>query len=335
MQAFRALVLAASVLTPSAAHADVSLTPRFFLYFDNLAQRPEALDNIVGAQPSLFVINGSIFGPNGPIPVTSQVTTTGSVARSESIVYSMFGGSVSVDLDAEKNWQLTVSGMRGKGKSDFEAVQSFRRDARIGNLVAVDIADVSISGRINFKRTDLEATLQRRLNENVALLGGVRLEQVRANGAGFGTVSESQNAILVLQSLLGFPPPDSLVPRIVNASQSGRNTTDLLSGRIGIATNAQLTSRDVVFANLMAHYDYGLKDQGAISDIRTGQVFKFKRGRASQIGPDLIVGFNHSFSEKISVDVRYRATVYVPLNQTSSNEPIVSHGLNLGVTLRI
>ena len=165
-----ALAVVACLATP--AQADFSFSPRFFLYFDNAYQRSSGFDDqnglLVGADAEAEAELSDFFGT--PVDVDTHDAVSASISNQQ--VYPLFGAAFTVDLDSAKRTQVTFSALYGKSSTELATLQTFEQDITVEGFTAEDVITQHVSGKSKAKRLDLELTLQHRLNERFALLGG-------------------------------------------------------------------------------------------------------------------------------------------------------------------
>ena len=199
----RASAFAVAACTASVAQADITVSPRYFIYFDNSSQRQSGFDELSGlAQESNEESAQELsdfFGT--PIGLTTDSVTSASI--NNQVVYNLFGGAVTVDFDSSKRTQVSLSALYGTSNSNYRAISTIQQTLTAEGFEATDVLIIDQSGRAKTKRLDVEATVQHRLNERFALLGGLRYERVKSNGALDLTFTSTDNALNLLEALYG------------------------------------------------------------------------------------------------------------------------------------
>ena len=120
-----ALAVVACLATPS--QADFSVSPRFYLYFDNASQRSSGFDEqnsvLNGADEEASQELSDFFGSD--ITVETQNPTSAAINNQQ--VYPLFGGAFTAMLGADNRTQITVSALYGTANSEFKTLQTFER----------------------------------------------------------------------------------------------------------------------------------------------------------------------------------------------------------------
>jgi hypothetical protein len=329
-----ALAVAACLATP--AQADFSFSPRFFLYFDNASQRSsgfdDAADLALGEDAELSEQLSDFF--ETPVDVTTSNVTSAAITNQQ--VYPLFGGAFTAGLDSENRTQVTFSALYGEAKSDLKTQQTFGQAITVEGFTANDIIVQHLEGKAKAKRLDLELSLQHRLNERFALLGGLRYERIKSKGTfDFNNVS-SNNAANLFSLLFG----DQTIELGLNESsgtQTFKVTDHIWSVRAGGAAFANMNQRNLVYLNGLLHLTHQNADDAkgrlVVEDLDIDETNEIKIKSETAIGPDIAVGYVHRFTDTIGLDVRYRAIVYFPIGGSRDfDDPRVNHGINAGLT---
>lgn len=332
-------MLAMVAATAAPAQADFSVSPRFFLYFDNASQRQsgfEALNSLATEQDAIESARLSdVFGT--PVTLTTDNITSASI--NNQVVYPLFGGAVTMDLNRDKRTQVTLSALYGKSDSQFRTLQNTNQTVTALGFAASDILAMKMEGPVKTKRLDLELTFQHRLNERFALLGGLRYENLRSKGSFDVDFTSSNNGTNLFQLLFG----EGDIELGLNESQ-GRSTVktndNIYSARFGGAAFAPIGSRNMVYVNGLIHVTHTADADGKTRfvvpelDFDTSDDIKIKG--ETTMGPDIAVGYQHRFTDSIGLDVRYRGIFYFPVSGSKSfDDPRVNHGLNVGLTFAL
>jgi len=329
-----ALAVAACLATP--AQADFSFSPRFFLYFDNAYQRSSGFDEqtslLTGADAQASQDLSDFFGT--PVNVNTHDAVSASISNQQ--VYPLFGAAFTADLDSAKRTQLTVSALYGEATSDLATLQTFQQDITVLGLTSQDVISQHISGKSKAKRLDLELTLQHRLNERFALLGGLRYERIASKGT-FDFNNVSSNNAQNLFSLL-FGSGDVVIGiNESNGTMQNEVTDHVVSARVGGAAFANMNQRNMVYLNGLLHVTHQWANDAVsrliVPDVDLDETNEIDIKSETAIGPDISVGYVHRFTDTIGLDVRYRAIVYFPVGGSRDfDDPRVNHGINAGLT---
>lgn len=328
------LVLAAGIAAP--AQADFSFSPRFFLYFDNASQRQSGFDELASlteagdAQESAQLTDA--FGT--PITVTTDQVVSAGI--SNQMVYPLFGGAVTYGFGQDNRTNVTFSALYGKAKSRFKTLQTFHQTITAEGFAAEDISTQTMEGDIKTRRLDLELSLQHRLNERFALLGGFRYEHLSSKGNFDFDSTSSNNAVNLFQLLFG----DGDIELGLNNAQgtmSVKSNDNLYSVRFGGAAFTPIGKRNTVYVNGLVHITHESSAKGksrfVVPELDIDETGSIKVGSETTIGPDIAVGYQHRFSDRVGFDIRYRGIFYFPISGTKDfTDPRVNHGLNAGVT---
>jgi hypothetical protein len=334
--AMRASALAVAACLAAPAQADFSFSPRFFLYFDNAYQRSSGFDEqnslLVEADADAEEDLSDFFGT--PVDVDSHDAVSASISNQQ--VYPLFGAAFTADLDSSKRTQITVSALYGKSTTDVATLQTIEQDITVEGFTAQDVITQHVSGKSKAKRLDLELTLQHRLNERFALLGGLRYERITSKGTfDFNSVA-SNNASNLFELLFG--EGDIVIGlNESNGTMTNSVTDNIFSARVGGAAFANLDQRNLVYLNGLLHYTHqsadDVKSRLVVPDLDFDESQDLDIKSESAIGPDFSVGYVHRFTDTIGLDVRYRAIVYFPISGSRDfDDTRVNHGINAGHT---
>ena len=334
--ALRASALAVAACTAAPAQADFSISPRFFLYFDNAYQRSSGFDDAeaVSVQEDAELSQQLTDFYETPVTVLTHDITSASINNQQ--VYPLFGGAITVDLDAAKRTQLTLSALYGKADGDMRLVQTYNQDISVFDFTARDLVTATYDGTVKAKRLDLELSLQHRLNERFALLGGLRYERVAAKSTVDVRYQSSNNAANVFSILFG---DSSLLLDLteLEGTMTSKGTDHIFSGRFGGAAFATINQRNMVYLNGLMHVTHvpGTKGKSRfiVPEVDVDERNTIDIEGETAIGPDIAVGYVHRFTDTIGLDVRYRAIVYFPVSGPRDfDDPRVNHGINAGLT---
>lgn len=329
-----ALVLAVSSAT--SAQADFTFSPRFFLYFDNASQRQSGFDEIAGLADDETAEQSEELSEFFGTPVDVSVDDVTSASINNQIVYPLFGAAFTADLDQARRTQVTVSAFYGKANSRLRSLQNVRQTVSVMGFEAEDILAFSMDGKARTKRLDLEATVQHRLNERFALLGGLRYERLRSKGKFDFNFTSSSNASNLFGLLFGAGDIDIGLSDSNGTMTVGVND-NLYSARVGGAAFAPIGQRNMVYVNGLVHLTHQAGTSGksrlVVPDLDSDETNSIDIDSETSIGPDISVGYQHRLTETIGLDVRYRGIFYFPISGTKDfDDPRVNHGINAGLT---
>jgi hypothetical protein len=332
-----ATLLGASIFAfATPANAGISFSPRFFLYFDNSSQRQSGLSDVAQLDPQADAdLSDALTDFYGvPIDVTSDNPTSSSI--NNQVVFPMIGGALTFGLDKENRTSLSVSLLYGEANSKYRSINSFDRTVTVADtFVAEDLFVQTAEGKAKVKRWDLELTLQHRLNERFALLGGLRYERNTSRGNFVTTTAISENANNLLEAL--FDDGDFSFGVDNSTGVLGVNVKDnIYSARFGGAAFVPIGQRSQVYVNGLLHLTYFPGANGTSRFVVPevlDEEYKIKIPSETLIGPDIAVGYLHRFSDKVGLDFRYRGIFYFPISGNKKfNDPRVNHGINAGLT---
>ena len=323
-----ALVLAAP------AQAGISITPRFSLYFDNTEQRQSDLGEASNTEEELAETNAQLREIFGPTANLSAEPSQSAIAANQ-LVFPMFGLSVTA---GGQSTQFTLTGMYGKSNADGLVVETSTQRFEVLDFAAEDIVTTTSQGELEYKRYDVEATVQHRLNETFSVLGGVRYERVEGSGE-FDVVSTGSTNIQNLVSTLVGEPIDFELAR-QQLRGAIRGTSETYSLRAGAAAYVPVTGRLLTYVNGLLHVSHTPAGEAIVSatDLSDGSTFEgpVEDTAETAVGPDLSVGLLYRFSDSVALDLRYRGIFYFPAGgDRSIDDPRVNHGLNVGVTFAL
>jgi hypothetical protein len=331
----RILSGAALMMTPQSALAGVSLSPRAAIYFDNGEQRQQGIDAFAIPADALAGLNEQIRALAGPDAVlTGAIGEGGGSARQ--IVFPMFGGSITV---GDQQTQVTFTGLYGTANTSSRIVVPLSLALTAGGFTATDLLSTVADGRATYRRTDLELTVQHRLDERFALIGGVRYERVRSGATLDATTTSSTNIANLVALLSGAGPIDLGLSQGEQRLDLG-TVSESWSLRGGAAAFVPFARRQLVYVNGMVHVSRApaLTARALLTDLGGGGTLDLSTRRPSEtsIGPDISVGILSRFSDRVALDIRYRGIFYFPLSGVRGfDDPRVNHGLNLSLTFAL
>ena len=331
------LAIAAGIAVP--AQADFSISPRFFLYFDNASQRQSGLESIAGLATEQDAIESARLTDAFGTPVVVATDDVNSATINNQVVYPLFGGAVTMDLNRDKRTQVTLSALYGKSNSDFRTLQTIGQSISALGFTADDVLVLTMDGPVKTKRLDLELTFQHRLNERFALLGGLRYEHLNSKGKFDVGFTSSNNASNLFELLFG----EGDIELGLNESEGTstvKTSDNIYSVRFGGAAFAPIGKRNMVYVNGLIHITHTADAKGktrfTVPEVDLDQNDNIKIEGETTMGPDIAVGYQHRFTDSVGIDLRYRGIFYFPVSGTKSfDDPRVNHGLNVGLTFAL
>ncbi|MFO1426536.1 MAG: hypothetical protein U1F11_06105 [Steroidobacteraceae bacterium] len=315
------------------------LTPRAAVYFDNLSQRQSGRRaiNDRGVDALVAAADAQVRAAFGP---TAGVRRTGSESTrsSDQVQYDLFGASAGFGWEGHEAVQVVLSGLYGSADVTANDILSIDSQFFVGSTQVPDVAIIANRSATRLHRLDLEATVQYRRCETVAWVGGLRLEQTRAESTALQTFTSSQNAVNYVAQLLGVPP--TLEVGTSSARVTNGATVRLYGGRFGLAAFAPFRERHLFFVNAFLHASFvpAMRTRVVATPVGGGAttVENVSIPSETTVGPDLTVGYMYRFTDRLALDVRYRAIAYFPVSGPYGfNEPRVNHGASIGLSLSI
>ena len=330
---------ATAALSSTSAKAEIVIGPRVAYYFDNSNLRTSDQQSFSEATSVRDEEREAELEQILQLPVQFSTTDSNSAILADQIGFPMVGAMVNFGDDTDR---FTLTGMYGEGTGSADLVSS-----RSVNLVAgfQEVRDLQLSnlvGQSDVQRVDIEATWQRRLNENFALTAGVRFEQLQVHNMGELVVESTQQILAIVQndpSLLGLTPPDRFD---VESDATYRTYT----ARFGATAFVPASESVNVFFSGMAQVGYRpsttvqteIEFTSSPIPLPEPQITRssIKDSSEFSVGPDMAVGVQWSIAENLALDVRYRAVVFFPLSgDFEFSDAQVNHGVNLGLSLRL
>lgn len=328
----------AAVASTTPAAADVIIGPRIAYYFDNSNLRTsDGTDQVLIAQQGdeLSLQNlQNVFQTND---VALDTTFEGEGVTANQIGFAMVGGMINFGDDRDR---FTISAGYGEGSGELQLLSATTSTLSVGDTSITDIATQTLTGSVDYKRIDLEATWQRRQSEQFAIFAGVRFERIQADADINIRSAQTGNIASEIQSQETgmFVPPQSGVLEFATTNEAELLT---VSGRAGATMFAPFGDNAVAFANGMLHASYQPAYTARIitrplssasEDINSD----FDNPGEVSFGPDIAVGAQFILSNSLALDVRYRAVLFFPVSGDQSfSDARVNHGLNLGLSLRL
>lgn len=333
---FRAAVTSALVLLGFAAlpaQAEVSITPRAGYYFDNTSQRQSAIDfSSLRSEEDVALEQAFVEQFGGSFAIGDYENARNAAQLS----FPQFGATVTFTLPSSEATQFAFTALYGKTSGEGnELIQRFRAYS-VFDLLIRDTEVTSVHTTADYKRLDLEATMQHRLNETFSLIGGLRAERFFVAGSDSYASAQSYHLYNAVIAELGLPLDpfyQTAEPRNV---ETYRATSWTYSGRVGAAAFAPVGEKHLFYVNGLLQVSYHPANtvhftnrSGSGQTAGNGAVFEAE----TSVGPDISVGYMYRLSDRFGIDVRYRATVYFTVDGPSDFEDSrVNHGIGLGFT---
>lgn len=326
--------VAGALLFSLQSMADVTITPRVSYFFDNALQRSSDVDGIqqselaaAGAEADALL--KQIYGPDASYSYEEANFGT----QAEQISVPMYGGSISFGSDRT---QFTLTGLTGDTSQGLEATGNARTAATVNGFIAEDLITMNTNGQGDIKRLDIEATIQHRLNESFALIGGVRYERLETDQVVSSIGYGSLNTVNLLNLINGIPDIDLTLSSTLG-ERTYTATDELYSARFGASAYAPIGRNSGAFLIGMLHVSHQPESSITLVDSQTGPAeFENLFEDETTAGPDVSVGLQFGLSENVSIDLRYRATVYFPISSSKgTNDSRINHGASLGFSIRL
>jgi len=334
----KAVLCGAAIVSASPAAADVIVGPRVAYYFDNSNLRTsDGTDQVLIAQQGDEAFVQTLRDAFQTDDVAFDTTFEGEGVTANQIGFAMVGGMINFGDDRDR---FTLSAGYGEGSGEIQLLSSTTSTLSVGDTSITDIATQTLSGDVDYTRIDLEATWQRRQNEQFAFFAGVRFERIQADAeinirsAQTGNIS----AEILTQESGMFIPPQSGVLEFVTTNEAELVTA---SARGGATLFAPFGDNAVAFANGMLHASYQPAYTARIitrplSDASGDINSDFENPDEISFGPDIAVGAQFILSNSLALDLRYRAVLFFPVSGDQSfSDARVNHGFNLGLSLRL
>jgi hypothetical protein len=319
------------------ALAEISITPRIGVYFDNVTQRQSGIDYNTPASQNLV---NTIVAAAQASGLTASAEPARNARNSTQLAFPQYGGTVTFDWRGSESTQVALTALYGKTTGDATQVviQGFNYGAP--GLTIRDTLNRTTLGDGDFSRLDLEATVQHRVNETFSLVGGLRAERAKSRFDETATVSMTTNVFNFLvdvenqaRAQLGLPlrPPLYFVNQAVDQAVESWSSWSY-SARFGGAAYAPIGDRQLFYVNGLLQYSYRPKVTDTIASSTTGTV-SARQPSETFLGPDISVGYMYRLSDRFGIDLRYRATVYFPISGPNDfKDARVNHGAGLGFT---
>jgi hypothetical protein len=268
-----------------------------------------------------------VLGPTALL----EALDTDVTSSSGQVDFDLAGATLTFNLGNDRT-QLAFTLLTGDGTVVSD--QMLRNTVRftLAGFETTDLWVANTRSEVEIDRTDFEFTVQHRLNETFALIGGVRAERSEYRTTLDSVLERSNNMTNLVNALLGGGITLDLADPITISSEGEAKST-LYSLRFGAAAYAPVGEHSVFFASGLLHLTHETGEQGSFTGTIPGgptTVTGSAPAEEDYIGPDVTVGLVRRFGERFDFDVRYRAAVYFP--DSDSDNPRVNHGVSMGVT---
>ncbi len=256
----------------------------------------------------------------------------------DQLSFPMYGATISFGNDQDR---FTITGMFGQTDSSQSIVSSTstRLIAPNAGVEIIDLSTTTLNGISDIDRYDAEVTWQRRLDEKIAVFGGLRYERLESRGVAGFEIINTANIDPFLDSLFGgMPPPVNNPAQAIDIDTKATSKT--YSARVGVTAFVPTGQSLTVFFNGMLHASYQpeYKVDSIFRDVNGVEINRnnFVVNDEISAGPDIAVGAQYAISDNISLDFRYRAVMFFPLSgDFSFGDARVNHGVNLGLSFRM
>ncbi|MDE1466598.1 hypothetical protein [Aurantiacibacter sp. D1-12] len=319
----------------TSAQAEIVIGPRVAYYFDNSNLRSTDLNSIQNTDVFVNEVFRDELEAFVGVPVNVLETGFSESQRAEQIGFAMYGGMINFGNDRDR---FTVTAMYGSGSGAVEVVSTRSVEVTFLNSQINDLEVRTLTGETQIDRLDIEATWQRRVNENFAITAGVRYERLdRTDTAAFNAVASDQIVTFLLQdpnfTLNSFPGEFDLV------AETGVET---FTARFGGTAFVPIDDSINAFFSGMVQAGYQPDSEQLLSTAFnngvTAGTFTDTGTETGEIsfGPDMAVGLQFLLGQDVAIDVRYRAVVIFPLTgEFDFSDARVNHGVNLGISFRL
>ena len=329
----RVALVSGFLLFAQSAQAEVIFGPRVSYYFDNSNLRTSNLtdDNelIASFDVSPEVEQFLAQTPDSSLEVEDRASSIG-----DQIAYPMIGAAISIGDDKDR---FTLTGMFGSGSGNRTQtlITNKRLNSGAQTITDLQVIDAAIDNEID--RYDIELTWQRRLNEKLALSGGLRYERLDIDASGQLSADVSFNIDNFANATLN-PTRPAQPPVSLGFSDLLLDTKiEIFSARLGATAFVPIDNSITAFFNGMLHVSHQPDYKVAASLLSLSpETVIFEEVGETSVGPDIAVGVQAGIAENISLDIRYRAIFFFPVSgDLSFNDARVNHGVNLGVSFRL
>jgi hypothetical protein len=336
----RAGTLIISVLGLSSMSAveatQVSITPRWAVYFDNLTSLDSGIDaNEFAVEEELAPINDLLDVLLGPA-ANLAITDTASAMASEQAQYSLYGGTIGVSLPGTEDTDILLTALAGTANVDVDLLLRSIVELNLPGGRVQDVWTSTQHQNTRLKRLDLEATLHHSLNETFSILAGVRYERVAVTYSGTQQSANSRNVENLILAVVGLPI--SLDLASLSGTLNGNVDFPFYSFRVGASAHGNFGDRHELFVNCLLHVTYADKVKANTRFVPSDSTFApieavYEIDSHTNIGPDISVGYMYRLSDRAGLDIRYRAAAHYPVGSSYlEDDPRVNHGLSIGVT---
>jgi hypothetical protein len=320
------------------AAADVSFTPRIGYYFDNGAQRQSSTNFNSAARDAYYQQQTSQLGTSGVTTVVDPIRTA---ANTRQTAFPQYGGTLTFDWGTEGS-QVALTALYGTSSVRGESLLT--EETFNYTILGTRIVDTFVTQTLydtDYKRLDLEATFQHRLNETFSFIGGIRGERTTGDRTLVVISTASTNAINFAATKyndiaipLGLPP---FLPTYWIPAPAATVHQDIefwrYSVRAGAAAYAPVGEKHLFYVNGLLQVTRQPRVKVETTLVSTGATQSDKDAAETSVGPDISVGYMYRVSDRFGIDARYRATVYFPVSGPFDfKDSRVNHGVGLGFT---
>lgn len=317
-------------ITSQTAQAEVIFGPRVSYYFDNSNLRTS--DLTASVEPILPTDIARDLAQSTGLETTLAADQK-VAAIGDQIAYPMFGASISTGNDKDR---FTLTGMYGAGNGSQTLTLITTNRLNIGTQAITDFQVFEAALDNDIDRYDLEVTWQSRLNEKLAIFGGLRYERLEVDALARITADITYNIDNFVNETLVLNKPNQQPVYDVLNFQVGTNV-EVFSARAGVSAFVPVNQSMTAFFNGMVHASY--QPSYSVRQSLVGSntdAFAFKAASETSLGPDIAVGLQWGIAENISMDLRYRAIFFFPIaGDFSFDDARVNHGINMGVSVRL
>jgi len=280
---------------PAFAELDVTVSPRTWLFFDDVA-----------------IPGGAGEGPSGNPFVSSQ----------DPFFITMYGGSLSVrSTEFLPDTTFTITGLYGEDDENRVNLGGAINDTSGGGT---EVVFTENRNKQDLERFDFEFTAQTRFNDYASWMVGGRWERVRVD---FDSRNQSGAGQSVNPVTPGNPQPGFV--RVGQGKSDGESGYDIFSGRIGLAGSVPLTKsrKHLLYSNVLFFLGRQIQKNKGVT-----QIYESRWLGGPDLAVGYIFALTPSISFDLRYRALF---FYPFSGSSDFDSPEVTHGLNIGLNFQI
>ena len=309
-------------------------------FFDNTRQRASFLDGLVSVNEQVVenAFNAEAFRlePDGTLLDVELFNTQGGISNDGQSSFEMVGGSGTL-ISKSGNTAYTLAASYGEDSFETSITNTntvfFNRGAPTfdagAEIVNQDIVNATSIAQNDVERLDIEFTVQHNSErlDGLRWLFGAKYENLSYDTFIRSEASSTLNRANQIALNLGASADDLFLELFGPLFEEREVSfeTNQYTARAGFSAERNFAGllsnggeKHSAYVQALGHVSHVDSDNGSTETF---------------IGPDLAAGYRYAFNRNVSLDLRYRTTIYYPVaGDFDFDDPRITHGPEVGLS---